>query len=256
MSTPLAVFGPGILIAQRTDITIPSPVNVGFVQEFSIEAAGTTKALYGQKQFPLVGARSTIKVTGKFKNATVSGLAMNALFYGESAGLTTGGIGWTIDSTITTSTTSTALQVGSSTSFDADLGVKYSTSGLPLQRVSTGLEAAGKYSITAGSPGLYNFAVADEGIAMKFTYTSIVATGSSLIVTNKNIGSTPTFQLDYYTNLNQPTSKPFIVRLYQAIASKNVMQFKLEDFMIPEFDYELFANASDQVYDMIFPEVS
>jgi hypothetical protein len=133
--------------------------------------------------------------------------------------------------------------------------VKYSTGG-PLQRVSTGLEAAGKYSITGGSPGLYNFAVADEGVAIKATYTSTVLTGSSLIVTNKNIGTTPTFQLDYYTNLNQPTAKPFIVRLYSAIAAKHTMQFKLEDFMIPEFDYELFANAADQVYDMIFPEVS
>lgn len=255
MSTPLAVFGPGILIAQRTDITTPSPVNVGFVQEFSIEAAGTTKALYGQKQFPLVGARSTIKVTGKFKNAVVSGLAMNALFYGESAGVSTGGIAWNIDSTFSVPASSGyTVLVGSSTTFDADLGVKYSTSGLPLQRVAAGSEATGKYSVSLTNT--YTFAAGDASAALKITYTNTVTTGASLIITNKNIGSTPTFQLDYYTNLNQPTSKPFVVRLYQAIAAKHVMQFKLEDFMIPEFDYELFANASDQVYDMIFPEVS
>ena len=253
MSVPFAAFGPGILIAQRTDITTPAPINVGYVQEFSIELAGNTKMLYGQKQFPLVAARSTIKATGKFKNATVSGLAMNALFYGESA-LSTGGLAWNIDSTYSVpATTAYTINVGSSTTFEADLGVKYSTSGLPLQRVAGGSEATGKYSV---SGNVYSFAAGDASAALKITYTNTNAAGQNLIVTNKSIGITPTFQLDYYTNLNQPTSKPFIVRLYSAIAAKHVMQFKLEDYMIPEFDYELFANGSDQVFACYFPEVS
>lgn len=253
MSTPLAVFGPGILIAQRTDITLPSPINVGYVQEFSLEVAGTTKQLFGQKQFPLVSARSTVKVTGKMKNAVVSGIAMNAMFYGETA-FATGGWSWNIDSTYSVpATTAYTVTVGSSTSFEADLGVKYAASGLPFQRVTTGTEAAGQYSRTAN---VYNFAAADASAALKITWAQVAASGQSLIVTNKDIGTTPTFQLDYYTNLNQPTSKPYVVRVYAAVASKHSQQFKLEDFMMPEFEFDLFANSSDQVYAMMFPEVS
>lgn len=263
MSTPLAAFGPGILIVSRTDIAIPSPVNIGFAQEFSIEAAGTTKELYGQNQWPLVVARGTIKGTGKVKAATLSGLAWAACFYGGSGASTSNQIAWNVGSTFTLSTASTAaVQVGSSLTFDADLGITYAGTGLPFQRVSTGNEAAGKYSVTAASPGLYNFAAADTtggpsgGNPVKITYTNTTSVGQSLLVTNQLIGSTPTFQLDYYTNLNQPTSKPFVVRLYACVASKHMLPFKLEDFAIPELDFALFANASNQVFNMVFPEVS
>ncbi len=262
MSTPLAAFGPGILIASRTDITIPSPVNVGFANEFSIEAAGTTKQLYGQNQWPLAVARGTIKGTGKFKSAVISGLAWSALFYGSAAS-TTNMIAWTVGSTFTLTTASTAaIQVGSSLTFDADLGITYAATGLPFQRVTTGTESSGKYSIGSTTPGLYNFAAVDTtggptgGQGIKVTFTSTTLVGQNLLVTNQLIGSTPTFQLDYFTNFNQPTSKPFVVRLFSAVAAKHMMQFKLEDFMLPEFDFDIFANAAGNVYSMTSPEVS
>ncbi len=262
MSTPLAVFGPGILIASRTDITIPSPVNVGFVQEFSIDATGTIKELFGQNQWPLAVARGTIKGTGKFKTAVISGLAWSALFYGNTES-TTNQIAWNIGSTFTLSTASTAaVQVGSSLTFDADLGITYVNTGLPFQRVSTGNEATGKYSVGSTSPGLYNFAAGDTtagaagGTFVKITYTNTTSVGGNILVTNQLIGSTPTFQLDYYTNFNQPASKPFVVRIFSCVAAKHMLQFKLEDFMIPEFDFSLFANAAGNVYSMTFPEIS
>jgi hypothetical protein len=104
--------------------------------------------------------------------------------------------------------------------FDVDLGITYANTGLPFQRVSTGSEAAGKYSVGSTTPGLYNFAAADTtsgptgGTPVKITYTNTTTVGQALLYQNQLIGSTPTFQLDYYTNFNQPTSKPFAVRLY------------------------------------------
>lgn len=258
MSTPLAVFGPGILIVTRTDITPGAAINVGYVQELSLDASASIKELYGQFQSPLVAARGTIKYTGKFKAATISGLAWNTAFYAGSFTSTGTGISWNIDSTFTTSTTSTTLAVGSTATFDADLGVRYATSNLPLQRVSTGNEATGKYSLNAAAAlnGTYNFAAGDQGVAIKVTYTALTGAGQTLIQTNQLLGTTPTFQLDYYTNLNQPTSKPFVVRMFEAVGSKHTMSFKLEDFMTPELDFSLFANASGQIYSLVFPEVS
>lgn len=256
MSVPFAAFGPGILIVTRTDLTTPVAINVGFAQELTIDFAGTTKQLYGQKQFPLVAARGTIKATGKWKAAVISGIAWNNAFYGGT--FSTGGINWNIDSTFTTSTSVATVQIGSSLTFEADLGVKYAASNLPLQRVTTGSEVVGKYSVASTSPGLYTFAGTDitTPTNIKATFTNTTATGQSLIVTNQSIGFTPAFQLDYYTSLSQPTARAFAVRLYACVGGKHSLGFKLEDFLMPEFDFDLFADASDRVIDYCFPEIS
>lgn len=267
MATPLAAFGPGILIITRTDTTTPIAINVGYVQELTVDFAGTTKQLYGQNQYPLVAARGTIKATGKWKAAVLSGIAWNNAFYGMSAFSTSSAnnLVWNIASTFTLSTTATAQNLPSTATFDADLGMIYSTSGIPLQRVTTGLESSGKYSLP--STGGYNFSAADQlgavngnttATTIKLTYTqqSTGVTGQSLIVANQLIGFTPTFQLDYYTNLNQPTAKPFVVRLYSCVASKTMWAPKLEDFILPEFDFDIFANSAGNVVNYVLPEIS
>ena len=272
MSTPFATFGPGILICTRTDITPGTPINVGYAQEFSIEMAGTTKQLFGQNQFPLVAARSTIKATGKLKAAVLSGIAMNNLFYGQTASTASGLISWNVGSTFTLSTTTlvtatgTGLTITNSTIFDADLGVVFVNTGLPGRRVSTGAESAssGLYSVSStGNPVFYYFNTADSitlaaGTTnpIKVTYSITTGGASSLLIVNQLIGVSPTFQLDYYTNLNQPSARPFVVRCYQAIASKAAYAFKLEDFQMPEYDFDLFANNSGQVINQVFPEIS
>ena len=274
MSTPAAQFGPGILICTRTDITNGTPINVGYAQEFTIDMAGTTKQLFGQNQFPLVAARATIKSTGKIKSAVLSGQALNTLFYGQTVSTGSNLIAWNVGTTFTLTTASTAtstgtglsLGVGSTLTFEADLGVTFVNSGLPGRRVSTGSEvtSSGTYSIgsSAGSNQYFYYFSPLDTISLtagatnpiKITYTSTTTTGTSLIVANQLIGYSPTFKLDYYTNLNQPGAKAFIIRCYQAIASKATFAWKLEDFMMPEFDFDLFADNSGNVVNQVFPE--
>jgi hypothetical protein len=278
MATPPAAFGPGILIITRTDTAQPIPINVGYAQELNLDFSGTTKQLFGQNQYPLVSARGTVKSTGKWKAAVLSGIAWNNAFYGMSAfstiagsPMSTSGLGqgvniaWNVGATYTLSTSTNQIQVGSSLSFDADLGVIYVNSGLPFQRVATGSESSGKYSVNSTAPGFYNFSAADTtsltagaSQPIKVTYTNVVTSpaGQSLIVTNQAIGFTPTFQLDYYTSLSQPAAKPFVVRVYACVAAKHMMAAKLEDFIMPEFDFDIFANNAGQVVNYVFPEVS
>lgn len=256
MSVPFAAFGPGILIVTRTDVS-PSPaVNVGYAQEFTIDLSGTTKELYGQNQYPLVQARSTIKATGKIKAATISGIAWNNIFFGGTL-TPASGIAWTIGEADTIPASSTfTVQVSGHATFEADLGVTYAVGGLPLQRV-TAVAAAGQYSVNVGT-GTYTFFSADAGLGVLITYTTTITTATSqkLIVTNQLIGTTPTFQLDYYTNLNQPSAAPFAVRIFACVASKLSMAFKLEDFAMPEFDFGFFANGSGNVLEYVFPQIS
>lgn len=251
MATPLAAFGPGILIVQNVTNPTPAPVNVGYAQELTIDNTGTTKDLFGQNQYPLVSARGTIKATGKIKAAVLSGLAWNAVFFGQS--MTPGGYQWNINEKHTLA--ATTQQVTNHTTFDTDLGVTYVSSRLPLQRVAAGSETTGFYSVSL-STGTYTVSVSDSTAYLQFTYTNDVTTGQSLIVQNQPIGQTPAFQLDYYTNLNQPTAKPFAVRLYSCIANKLSIATKLEDYVMPEIDFGFFDRGDGIVWDAVFPEVS
>ena len=51
-------------------------------------------------------------------------------------------------------------------------------------------------------------------------------------------------ELDYKTILYGAT---YYLRLYQAIASKWTMNHKITDFAMPEYDFEFFANAAQNI---------
>jgi hypothetical protein len=251
MSVPAAIFGPGIVIATRTDIANGTPINVGYSQELSIDLSGSIKELYGQNQFPLVQARGTIKATAKLKAAVFGSFAFNNMFMGQS--FAAGGFSWNVQEAGTVGSSPYTYQTTNHTTFDVDLGVTYVTTGLPLQKVASS-PAAGQYSQSAGT---YTFNSADAGASVLVTYTNTQSsTGQSMVAANKLIGTTPTFQLDYYNNLNQPSAEPFAVRLYACVASKFALASKLEDFSMPEFDIGFFANASGNVFEIVWPQVA
>ncbi len=92
---------------------------------------------------------------------------------------------------------------------------------------------------------------------MLFTYQkALTGSGQSIILTNQPIGTTPTFALYYYTNLNQPSAKPYVTTIYNCVSSKLAQAFKLEDFMMPELDFDIFANAAGNIMKTTYPEVS
>lgn len=249
MTTPLDAFGPGILVVTRTDIANSTPINIGYAQEFAPEFSGNIKELYGQNQLPIDAARGTVKVTGKIKAAVLSGLAWNTAFFGNT--FTTGGIQWNVNEAKTIPTTPFQVTVNNGAQFDQDLGVVDATTGLPYVKVASG-PATGQYSGPTAL-GVYTFAAADTGKAVLITYSSTVTTGQQLTLANTLLGSAPTFQLDYYT---MRQNKAFIARFYQCQAAKISMAAKLEDFMMPEFEVHMFANAAGTLGKLYFPEIS
>jgi hypothetical protein len=250
----IAAFGPGIAIVTRTDVTPSTPINAGYCQSLSLNFKGTTKKLYGQNQYPLVTARSVVDPTGKIVSAVDSGIAVNSMFFGST--FTAGGYIWNIGEADTVPATSTyTITVTNGGTFDQDLGVVYTNTLLPLQKVSS-LTAIGQYTVNPAT-GVYTFFSGDASAAVSITYTSTVTTpGQNMIVTNQPIGFTPTFQLDYYTKLNQPSAKTLIYRVYACIADSLAFDYKLEDFALPSFDFTFFANAAGQVVRKIYSEVS
>lgn len=253
-TVPLAVFGPGSLYIQRIDIANQTPVNVGYCQEFSYDEAGETKELYGQRQYPLVVARGTIKATGKIKAAVLSGIALNAVFNGGTFSVGQLLMAQQVPELIPTTPFQVTPAIPGGGVFDKDLGVLYADTGLPLQRVASS-PTVGQYSVVE-TTGVYTFAAADQAgdpnVLITFAYT-LSTGGQTLTVTNQNIGTTPAFQIDYSTSLY---GAPYYVRMFACVSNKLTRAHKLTDFTMPEIDFGFFALANNKVYEVSYPQVS
>jgi hypothetical protein len=242
----LPVFGPGAIFLQRTDIANGTPVNIGRANQFQLDQQFDKKELYGQNQFPLFIARGGAKFTAKATAALVSGIALNSAFYGMTMAAGQQATALSESGTVA----SGAYTAANHATFVADLGVVYAASGLPLAYVASS-PSAGQYTQSAG---VYSFNAGDNGKAVFVTYTYTVAgTGQQLVLTNPMLGTTPTFQLWYYTSTN---GVPLNIQLYSCMSDKLSLAFKLEDFMMPELSFSCFANAAGNVGLYSFGEVS
>jgi hypothetical protein len=242
------VFGSGVLIGTRTDIANATPLNFGLIQDVTIDESATTKALMGQYQRPIAIARGGIKSTGKAKVARISGLAFANLFYGVA--LTAGQIATSFAEAGTIGASPYQATVANSATFVDDGGVNYTLTGLPLTLVASA-PAAGQYSVAAG---VYTFSAADtgKGVLINYTYT-ISSTGQKFTVANQLLGTTPTFKAKFYTTFQ---GNPVSLQINNCVSSKFGFGTKLEDFTLPEFDFEFFADASNNVMTWSFGEAS
>ena len=242
------VFGSGVLIGTPQGGT---PINFGLAQEVSLAIATSTKALFGQYDFPIAIGSGTRKMTGKAKLARVSGQALGALFFGvaPSPGSVQTQFG---KATAVPASAPYAYTPLHHADFVADQGVVYAATALPLKQVAAD-PAAGQYSLAGG---VYTFAAADAGAAALVSYTyAVAASGQSVAVDAQLIGPSVTFSANLFA-ADPTTGKPFSLLLYNCVADKLALGTKLEDFMIPELDFSCFANAAGQVCQLNFGDAA
>ena len=242
-------FGSGVLLGTRTDVANATPVNFGLVQEVTIEETATIKELTGQYQRPVAIARGTIKTTGKAKVARISGLAFASLFYGVAP--VTGQLATSFaEAAAVPSVSPYTVAVANAASLVDDEGVLYAATGLPLTKVAAA-PSAGQYAIAAGVV-TFNAADAGKAVLVSYTYT-VTAAGQKFTVANQLLGATPTFQAVFYTTFQ---GQPLTLKLNNCTSSKLSFQTKLEDFVMPEFDFSCFADAAGNVMTWSFAEAS
>lgn len=239
------MFGSGLLWgtpqqdASGNAISNPSPVLFGTMQDVSVDISFDLKQLYGQKQFPVALGRGKGKIDCKAHIASINGALMNSILFGQT--LTAGGLADYYDQT-GTAIPATPFEitptVPSSGTWSADLGVR-KADGTHMTRVASA-PATGQYSVSAG---VYTFAAADTGttvyIDYQYTYTSTVAQNSN--VSNLTMGYAPSFRADL---LMPYGGKNLVLTLYWCIGSKLSMATKLDDFTVPEFDFQAAANPN------------
>ena len=242
------VFGSGVLIGTPQGGT---PINFGLAQEISINIATSTKALYGQNNFPVAIGSGTRKMTGKAKLARISGQALGNLFFGipPSVGGAQTQFG---EATNVPASSPYTYSTNFHTTFGSDQGVVYASSGLPLKQVASG-PTTGQYAVSAG---VYTFAAGDAGAALLISYTyTVTAIGENIAVISQPIGPSITFSANLFAS-DPTTGKQFSLLLYNCVAEKLAFGTKLEDFMVPELDFQCFANAAGQVCQLNFGDAA
>lgn len=242
------VFGSGVLIGTPSG---GSPINFGLAQEVTLNVATSTKALYGQYNFPVAIGSGTRKMSGKAKLARISGQALGNLFFGVNPSL--GGVQTQFGETTSVPAVSPFVYTPTFRSnYIADMGVVYAASGLPLKAVSTA-PTAGQYSVATG---IYTFNSVDAGASVLISYTyGAAGTGESIAVVSQAIGPSITFSANLFAS-DPTTGKQFSLFLYNCVAEKLVFGTKLEDFVMPELDFQCFANAAGQVCQLNFGDVA
>jgi hypothetical protein len=247
----------GVPIAGNTAAN-PTPEKFGTLQDVSFDISGDVKQLYGQKQFPEAVARGKCKITGKAKFAYLHGKQINDFFFGQT--MLTGTKQVVLDEGPTAvPATPFQITVTQATNYindsRGDLGVRYANgakAGQALVKVASS-PTVGQYSVNTAT-GVYTFSSADNTALAQVIISYMVnatATGAQSNITNQLMGFAPTLQITMEAayNANQLT-----VVCYSVIASKFSFATKQEDFIIPEFDFECFANPAGQVIDIYYSE--
>lgn len=239
-------FGSGVMFGTSTAAN-PTPAEFGALQDVSVDISFSNKQLYSQYQVPIMVARGQAKIAGKAKLASLNANLINSLFLNATSAAGQRLVAYKESHTVPS--TPYQVPVTNSTTFVADLGVYYGSgpnAGQALQEVAS-TPATGQYSFSAGT---YTFAAGDTGVTVLISYTYTLATGgSTLSWSNPLMGLAPVFSAQFQQQVTQPSnvSKTFTWMFYACTSNKMTFASALENYMIPEFDFDIFANSAGQI---------
>lgn len=130
-------------------------------------------------------------------------------------------------------------------SFDIDVNLKelFGSFEFPVDVASGTKKINGKAKFASMNAQNMN------DLFFKGTYTPSGGSGGSISYTNQLVGTvTPTFSLAWALNYG---GKPWTFTLVQCISKKMTFSGKLEDYIIPDFDFVSYANAAGLVYTLV-----
>lgn len=238
-------FGSGVMVGVRTDVANPTPSMMGILQEASVDFSFTNKQLVGQYQFPVAVARGVGKISGKAKFANINAAMFNDLFFQGTLAANEKRVAVAESCQVATNT----VTVANSATFTTDLGVYNTVTGRFMTHVASA-PAAGQYSVSAG---VYTFAAADSNplVQITYEYSFTTTTGKTLTIGNQLLGLNPTFKIVLAQTFN---GRQLNMTLNSCTSTKLSFATKLEDFLIPDFDFEAQADSANSIGNMSFAE--
>jgi hypothetical protein len=235
-------FGSGVLYGRSTNnASLPgTPVRFGGLQGVQFDISFTVKELFGQYQFPIALGRGTGKITGKADWAQINAQAWNDLFFGYNS-VATGSVRQAVAEAQTI--TANAVTVTNNATFVADYGVVLAADNTLFARVAA--NPIGKQYTCNESTGVYTFNNTQNASAVLVSYSyNDASNGKKISMTNQLLGNAPTFAA-VFTETFQ--GKTITMVLNQCMSSKMALATKLEDFVIPAFDFAAFADSGNNI---------
>jgi hypothetical protein len=181
-----------------------------------------------------------MKITGKGKYAQVAAGNINNTILGQTQ---TSASGFQIAAP-ENHTGAATVTVTNGATFSEDLGVRYHSTGNPLQPV-TSAPSAGSYIAGAAGTGAYTFNAADT-VSLDIYYSYNVSTMQQISAVNQLMGTGTTFELIGSNTYNVcGNTKIISVKLNQCKASKTSMPFKNVDYLMFDLEFQAFADCSN-----------
>jgi hypothetical protein len=242
---PMHQFGSGSMYGSTLQGGVLVPRKFGALQDIAIDISYAKKKLFGQQQFAIVMARGQGAITGKAKFANINAAMFNDLFFGQS---TATGQQIPIFSELgTIPTTPFQVTVANSATWLSDGGAIDTTTGLSMTRVASA-PTTGQYSVAAG---VYTFAAADvaHGVAIDYVYT-VAGSGVTTTLINQQAGTTPNFKgVFVMKSAASPGNavKQLVLTLNLCVSEKLAFATKIEDFTIPELDFEAVGDIAGNI---------
>jgi hypothetical protein len=216
----------------------PSPIELGTLQDVSIEMSQSTKDLYGKLRSPVAIATTEMKTTATAKSARFSALAMN-YFWGSTI---TAGNQQTMAINSATGLPGEPQTPSSGTITVANppilsiLGVYDTVTGLYMTEVTSGSPTTGQFKVTSLSSGTIAVPSGDTNPKLIFyVYALSSSTGFITQIANLAMGTNPLFSI--YLFNNQWQGAPVLLEIFQATSTKLNFGWKNTDWMIPDWGF-------------------
>lgn len=217
-----------------------TPRQFGTLQDASIDIEFENKLLHGQYKFPVAIGQGKGKISCKASAAHINGKQYAEIMFGDAT-VTSGKREATTEGG-TIPGTPFQITVTQSANFHEDLGVRLVSNGTAMTKVASA-PAAGQYSVTAG---VYLFNTGDTGkaVLISYAYTPSPAAGQRVALTNQLMGRQSFFAIV----LNQSYDlKGLYIRLNRCVGKKLSFATKLDDFQVPNFEWDAFADAAGDI---------
>lgn len=237
-------FGSGVLYGKSLTNTPATPVRFGALQDVSIDMQFNTKELYGSKQFPLALGRGTGKIMGKANFAQFNAQTFNDLFFGLS-NPATGSVRTAVEEAQTV--TANTVTATNNATFVADLGVVLASDHSLYTRVTA--TPVGQQYTCNETTGVYTFnaSQANVPVLVSYTYTD-ASNGKKILITNQLLGTSPQFSTVLTSSFTRGSStKKITLVLNACMSNKLTLATKLEDFTIPGFEFQAYADDADNI---------
>jgi hypothetical protein len=235
------VFNSGVCYFIDGDTT-PTPTQINVLQSLSLDFKSTVKKLFGQNKLPIAVGSSQYEVSGKAKFADYQPRQIKD-FFGSS--MATGQTEIVVNEahSVPSAASFTVAPINSA-GFLKNLGVYYASTGIPLTAVSAA-PMVGQYIPATSAAALYTFASADANAGLTINYDWTTTGGETVTISNASAGAANTFETVMGGSWQ---GNQINFDLYSCVStSMKVLDSKIGDFSMPEFDFECFCNNANQL---------